>query len=154
MAGRTFAITITPVNHEQEGIGRMAFTKTWSGDLTATGEGTMLTAGRPDEGRAGYVALETVVGSLAGRDGWFAFQQIGTVSDGDVRQDSGIVPVSGGGALAGITGTLSLTVDGGVHEYLLEYDVGVDATAPPDGGATTCRWAVPTGPGVLGDWVA
>ncbi|NHA69535.1 DUF3224 domain-containing protein [Phycicoccus flavus] len=119
----TFDITMTPVEHDQDGIGRMAFTKTWSGDLSGTGEGTMLTAGRPEEGRAGYVAVERVVGSLAGREGSFAFQQSGTMVDGEATQQYLVVPGSGTGDLAGLAGTLSLTQDAGGHAYRLEYDL-------------------------------
>ncbi len=82
----------------------------------------MLSAGDPTLGRAGYVALETVTGTLHGREGGFAFQQYG-VMRGDARElRYGVVPGSGTGALTGLEGTLTLTIDDdGTHTYDLDY---------------------------------
>ena len=80
----TFDVTITPQPTDDSGIGRLDLAKRWHGDLLATGTGLMLSAGDPTLGRAGYVALETVTGTLHGREGGFAFQQYG-VMRGDQR---------------------------------------------------------------------
>ena len=42
----TFEVTLTP-QPSDDGIGRFELTKTWSGDLTGTGHGLMLSAGDP-----------------------------------------------------------------------------------------------------------
>ena len=75
----TFDVTITPQPADDSGIGRLDLAKRWHGDLVATGTGLMLSAGDPTLGRAGYVALETVTGTLHGREGAFAFQQYGVM---------------------------------------------------------------------------
>lgn len=119
----TFEVRIEPVEHDQAGIGRMSLAKTWSGDLSGTGVGTLLSAGDPSAGEAGYVALETVDGTLAGRRGSLAFQQLGTMHAGDQALQYAIVPGSGTGALTGITGTLRLEIVEGEHRYALTYEL-------------------------------
>jgi len=122
-ASGTFDVRIEPVEHDQAGIGRMNLSKTWHGDLSGTGAGTMLSAGDPRTGAAGYVAVETVTGTLAGREGGFAFQQFGTMDAGGQELTYAIVPGSGNGDLAGITGTLRLEIVGGEHRYELTYSL-------------------------------
>jgi|SRR3954471_17067256 hypothetical protein len=119
----TFEVTITP-HDSDDAIGRLGIAKTWSGDLAGTGHGLMLSAGDPAQGRAGYVALEIVEGTLNGRSGSFALQQLGVMSDGDQELRYDVVPGSGTGELAGIRGTLALTIeDDGSHRYDLAYTV-------------------------------
>ena len=120
VAQGTFEVTITPLDSD-DGIGRLSIAKTWSGDLAGAGHGLMLSAGDPTQGDAGYVALELFDGSLHGRAGSFAFQQLGVMHDGDQRLDYLVVPGSGTGELAGITGTLALTIDDSGHHYALTY---------------------------------
>lgn len=121
----TFEVTIAPQPDDGSGVGRLDLAKSWSGDLVARGTGLMLSAGDATQGSAGYVALEVVDGTLHGRPGRFAFQQLGVMRpDGqELRYD--VVPGSGTGELAGIEGTLSLTIDGdGTHRYDLTYTLG------------------------------
>jgi len=116
----TFEVTIS--SHEPDsGIGRFDLEKTWLGHLAGTGHGQMLSAGDPTQGSAGYVALEVVDGSLHGRTGSFALQQLGVMHAGDQELDYRVVPGSGTGELAGITGTLALTIDERGHSYELTY---------------------------------
>lgn len=117
----TFDVTLTPAEHDQDGIGRIDIAKTWRGDLSGSGAGTMLSAGDPRSGEAGYVALETVEGTLDGREGGFAFQQCATMSAGEQHLDYVVVPGSGTGELTGIGGTLELTIVEGEHRYVLSY---------------------------------
>jgi hypothetical protein len=119
----TFDIDLRPGPTELGGAaGRFDFTKTFHGDLDAEGAGVMLSAGDPQQGSAGYVALETVNGRLGSRTGSFALQQFGTVLDGAQTLTYVVVPGSGQGELAGITGTFALTVDDdGTHRYELAY---------------------------------
>jgi hypothetical protein len=119
----TFDIDLRPGPTELGGAaGRFDFTKTFHGDLDAEGAGVMLSAGDPQQGSAGYVALETVNGRLGSRTGSFALQQFGTVLDGAQTLTYVVVPGSGQGELAGITGTFVLTVDDdGTHRYELDY---------------------------------
>jgi hypothetical protein len=117
-----FDVTITPQEPDGD-IGRMTIAKTWTGDLAGTGHGLMLSAGDPAQGRAGYVALEIVEGSLHGRTGSLAFQQLGVMRDGGQELRYDVVPGSGTGELAGIDGTLALTIDDRGHTYELTYSL-------------------------------
>lgn len=103
---------------------RYDFTKTFRGDLEATGAGVMLSCGDPQTGAAGYVAMETVNGRLDKRHGAFALQQFGMMHHGSQTLHYEVVPGSGHGALAGISGTFHLVVEeDGTHRYELEYDL-------------------------------
>lgn len=104
-------------------VARFELTKAFTGDLGGTGTGVMLSAGDPRAGTAGYVAIEVVRGRLDGREGGFALQQFGTMAAGAQVLHYEVVPGSGTGALAGITGTLLLEVDDGTHRYALDHDV-------------------------------
>jgi hypothetical protein len=74
----TFDIDMTPGPPELQGaVDRFDFRKTFYGDLQAEGAGLMLSCGDPQAGTAGYVAIETVGGSLGDQRGGFALQQIG-----------------------------------------------------------------------------
>jgi Protein of unknown function (DUF3224) len=115
-----FEVTITPQETDDD-IGRLTIDKTWSGDLAGSGHGLMLSAGDPAQGRAGYVALEVVDGILHGRSGSFAVQQLGVMRDGAQELRYDVVPGSGTGELAGIDGSLALTIDDRGHTYELTY---------------------------------
>lgn len=118
----TFEVQITADPPDDTGIGRMAITKTWAGDLSGSGHGVMLSAGDPAEQRAGYVALEMVVGSLGDRWGSFALQQLGVMRPGEQDLTYLVVPGSGTGELSGIEGALELAIDDeGTHTYDLSY---------------------------------
>lgn len=102
---------------------RFDFTKTFHGDLDATGTGVMLSCGDPQTGAAGYVAIETVTGRLRERSGGFALQQLGMMHDGSQTLHYEVVPGSGHGSLEGISGTFRLAVDeDGTHRYQLDYE--------------------------------
>ena len=127
IARGAFDVILTPLEPEG-GIGRFGISKTWHGDLAGSGHGLMLSAGDPAQGAAGYVALEVVEGSLGGRAGSLAFQQLGSMRDGGQELRYDVVPGSGTGDLAGLSGTLALTIDDAGHHYELTYDLP-DATA-------------------------
>ena len=120
----TFEIERRPTAPEAGGgIARHEFTKTFVGSLEGVGVGLMLSAGDPAAGEAGYVAMEIVTGKLDGRQGSFALQQYGTMSEGGQRLEYEIVPGSGDGDLEGIAGRLQLRVADGSHHYVLEYEL-------------------------------
>ena len=120
----TFDIAMTPGPPEAGGgVNRFDFTKTFHGDLDATGTGVMLSCGDPNTGAAGYVAIETVRGRLGGRLGGFALQQLGMMQHGSQTLHYEVVPGSGHGELEGISGTFRLAVEeDGIHRYELEYE--------------------------------
>lgn len=121
----SFEVTLTP-QHEERGedgvtLGRLALHKTFEGDLVGSGQGSMLSARTAVDGSAGYVAIERVSVTLAGRSGSFVLQHNGTMSRGDKQLSIGIVPDSGSGGLAGIAGIFTLRIEQGRHLYTLDY---------------------------------
>jgi len=124
-ASGTFEVSLAPGVAELDGaVGRFELTKRFHGDFDGTGTGVMLSAGDPQAGTAGYVAIETVKGLLGDREGGFALQQFGTMRGGQQTLHYEVVPGSGDGELTGISGTLQLTIDeNGTHHYELEYDL-------------------------------
>jgi Protein of unknown function (DUF3224) len=125
VARGTFEVHLVPGPGElDETVSRFEFTKTFQGDLEGSGTGVMLSSGNPESGAAGYVAMETVCGTLGGREGGFALQQFGTMLDGAQTLHYEVVPGSGDRGLIGISGRLRLTIDGdGTHRYELEYEI-------------------------------
>ncbi len=114
------------VDDSDEGAarGRMSLDKQYHGDLEAASKGEMLTAMTATQGSAGYVAIEKVVGTLAGRQGTFALQHFATMTRGTPRLEIIVVPDSGTGALAGLGGTMKIVIaEGGKHFYEFEYDL-------------------------------
>lgn len=96
--------------------------KRYHGDLEATAVGTMLTAMTAVKGSAGYVAIERVTGTLAGRKGSFHLQHTGTMTRGAPSLTITVVPDSGTDELAGLTGTMDIQIAAdGSHAYTLHY---------------------------------
>jgi hypothetical protein len=83
----------------------------------------MLSAITTVEGSAGYVAMEQVSGTLEGGIGSFVLQHYGTMEQGDNFLLLGVVPGSGTGELVGISGKMSLRIEGGQHYYDFEYQM-------------------------------
>ncbi|MFA5568154.1 MAG: DUF3224 domain-containing protein [Trueperaceae bacterium] len=121
----TFEIEMTPAaSGIHDAVGRFDFTKTFRGDLEAASVGIMLSAGAPEAGEAGYVAMEAVEGRLNGLVGGFALQHFGTLHGGKQALEYVVVPGSGHGSLTSITGTVHLTIDDtGAHRYTLDYEI-------------------------------
>lgn len=119
----TVKLSPLPTHDDVEGsiLGRMSIDKEFEGDLTATSRGEMLSAVSSVEGSAGYVALETVRGTLYGRTGTFVLQHNGTMARGAQQLTVTVVPDSGTGELTGIAGTMKILVEGGKHTYEFEY---------------------------------
>ena len=103
-------------------LGRMTIDKQFHGDLEATSKGQMLTGMGGVKGSAGYVAIERVTGTLAGRPGTFILQHTGVMDRGAPQLTISIVPDSGTGELEGIAGGMTIDVAaGGTHSYAFEY---------------------------------
>jgi len=121
----TFEVKLSPqaTAEKVEGLGRMSIDKQFHGDLEATSQGEMLTAGTVEKGPAGYVAIEWVSGSLHGRTGRFALQHTATMNRGVPSLSVTVVPDSGTGQLAGLTGTLKIIIADGKHSYDFEYTI-------------------------------
>ena len=82
----------------------------------------MLGAQTAVEGSGAYVAIELVSGTLNGKSGSFLLQHRGTMSRGsNYRSEVTVVPESGTGELAGISGTMAIIIEGKAHHYDFEY---------------------------------
>ena len=92
---------------------RTRIEKTFRGDLEATSHVEMLSVRGEGDG-AGYVALETVRGTLHGRTGTFAVLHAGTMTADGIWARWPISPGSGTGELEGISGeaTIEIAPDG------------------------------------------
>ncbi len=108
--------------------GRATVTKTFSGDLEATSTADLLMcqADPADlSAGAGYIASEIITGALHGHEGTFVLQHGGISEVQGAQWTYGhIVPGSGTGALAGLTGTaeIAMAADGS-HSITLEYEL-------------------------------
>jgi len=123
-ASGSFDVKVTPQDDKSGDplLGRMSLDKQYYGDLEATGTGQMLTAGTAVKGSGAYVAIEKVAGSLKGRTGTFVLQHTGSMTGGNFHLDVTVVPDSGTGQLAGITGKMNITIaHDGKHSYDFEY---------------------------------
>lgn len=123
----TFTVAIMTLSPAPaEGLTRYSINKEMHGDLVATSKGEMFSGGNPKEGAAGYVAIEVVTGTLQGKHGSFALQQLATMDASGPKMTVVVVPGSGTGQLKGITGTLVITIADGRHSYDLDYSLPND----------------------------
>lgn len=121
-----FDVKMTPLTTEEPGgadaLARYGVDKQYHGGLDAKARGQMLSVGTKVEGSAVYVAVEQVDGTLDGRKGTFALSHIGTMTRGVPNLSITVVPDSGTGELAGLSGTLGIRIEaGGKHFYDFEY---------------------------------
>lgn len=107
---------------EDPKLGRTTGEKQFHGDLEATSEVQMLTAGTSVKGSAAYVAIEKITGTLKSRSGTFILQHTGTMNRGVAQLTVTVVPDSGTEQLAGLSGKMNIVVAAdGKHSYDFEY---------------------------------
>jgi hypothetical protein len=103
-------------------LARLSLDKRYSGPLDAIGQGEMLADGGGGRKDGAYVAMERVTGKLHGRAGSFALVHRALMRDGTPQEWTvAVVPGSGTEDLAGLEGSLRITVEHGTHFYDLEY---------------------------------
>ena len=119
----TFDVKLTPVGPPDAPIGGMAIAKTFHGDLDGTSTGQMLAVRTPVKGSAGYVAMERVTATLAGRHGTFALQHSGSMDKGAQSLSVTVVPDSGTEGLSGLTGSMEIKIESGQHFYIFRYSL-------------------------------
>ena len=105
------------------GVARME--KTFAGGVTGRAA-TLFTAAFDQETGVGtYVAMESFEGALDGRAGSFNFAHSATTTGTDrLAPFFTIVPASGTGGLAGVTGSGGLVVeDDGTHRIWFDYEL-------------------------------
>lgn len=118
----TFEVALRPIGGNDGPIAVMSINKTFAGDLHGSSVGQMLAFRTPVQGSAGYVAMERVTATLAGRQGGFTLQHNGLMTRG-TPQLSVVVPDSGSEGLFGLSGTLEITISEGRHDYRLVYSL-------------------------------
>jgi hypothetical protein len=123
----SFEVSLQPLSNAEVSadalLGRMLLTKKFSGDLSGSARGQMLSAGTPTKGSAGYVAIDHVTGNLEGRQGSFMLQHSGSMNRGVATLSIMVVPDSGTDELAGLRGTLSINIIDGRHFYDFIYSI-------------------------------
>lgn len=105
-------------------LGRFSLQKYFHGALEAESNGEMLSARTAENGSAGYVAIEQVVGVLEGKKGGFVLQHFGVMNRGSNRLILEIVPDSGTDDLKNISGTMTIDIKDGKHFYSFDYEIG------------------------------
>ena len=127
-ASGRFDVKLQPIDvynkAEGAGLGHMSIDKQFHGDLDATSQGEMLSAMGSVKGSAGYVAIERVSGTLHGRSGSFVLQHNATMTRGEPYLNIIVVPDSGSGELAGLSGTMKIIIADGKHSYEFDYALG------------------------------
>lgn len=121
----TFDVKLTPQAAEGQAPdavpSRMRIDKQFHGGLEGASQGEMLAAMTAVKGSAGYVAIEKVTGKLNGRSGTFVLQHYGIMYRGAQQLAITVVPDSGTEELTGLSGKMTIKIEGGKHEYVLEY---------------------------------
>ena len=126
----TFVVKVTPdeapVLAREAALGLFSLDKAFSGALEGTSKGEMLTGGTEATGAMAYVAIERINGKLQGRSGSFLLMHNASMLKTDPA--SGVmqvlvVPQSGTGELTGLSGKMSINIEGGKHSYDLEYQL-------------------------------
>lgn len=102
-------------------LGRILLDKAYSGDLSASGKGEMLSVRAALPGSAAYVAIERVSGALHGLEGSFVLVHRGVMSGSGQSLLIEVAPDSGTGDLQGISGSLAIAVQDGDHRYDFTY---------------------------------
>jgi hypothetical protein len=122
-ANGTFEVQLKPQPSESPDIvpGRFSIDKRFHGDLEGTSKGQMLAASTPVPGSAGYVAIERFEGTLMSRRGTFVLQHSATMNRGAPDLRIAVVPDSGTGELEGLSGSMTIVIEGGKHSYGFDY---------------------------------
>jgi len=99
--------------------------KHYAGEVAGRSATVFTAAFDQSTGVGTYVAMESFEGSLCGRSGAFNFVRSATTSGSDrAAEFFTIVPTSGTGELAGISGTGGMAVDAdGTHRIWFEYEL-------------------------------
>lgn len=114
---------ISAKGHDGIQLGRFSLQKYFHGPLEAESKGEMLSARTTENGSAGYVAIEQVVGVLDGKKGGFVLQHYGIMNRGKDKLILEVVPDSGTGELENISGKMTIEIKSGKHLYGFDYEI-------------------------------
>jgi len=115
-------------------VGVAVMDKRYSGDVEGRSATLFTSAFDQASGVGSYVAMESFEGSLGGRRGSFNFLHTASTHGSD-RSDEfcRIVPGSGTGELAGVSGAGGLTIDAdGTHRIWFDLDDAADPSRTAD----------------------
>ena len=104
-------------------MGRFLLDKQYRGDLAGASLGQMVAFRSATEGSAGYVAMEQVTGTLAGRTGTFVLQHSSQMTGNVPTQSITVVPDSGTGELTGLSGSMIVDIVDKKHFYEFTYEI-------------------------------
>ncbi len=106
-------------------VGVAIIEKQFDGDIVGRSEAVFTSAFDQATGVGSYVAMESFEGSVDGREGAFSFLHSASTSGSDrAAEYFAIVPSSGTGQLAGVSGTGGLVIDAdGTHRLWLDYEL-------------------------------
>ena len=125
VAEGTFEVKLAPLELSEVAaesqLGRMSLDKRFQGDLVGVSQGEMLAFRSTVQGSAGYVAMEHVAGTLHGESGSFVLQHSSSMNRGAPQQSLTVVADSGTGALVGLSGSMTIQIEGGRHFYVFDY---------------------------------
>ncbi len=120
-----FDVTIEaePPFLEQDGnrINHNLVRKEFYGDMVGKSEAHMVAAHTGTPGSAAYVAIEHFAGSVGGKSGTLVLVHSGTMSSGEAELSVTIIPDSGTGELAGVSGSMEIDSSDGKHAYVLSF---------------------------------
>jgi len=121
----SFEVKLVPQTDEGQDavLGRMTIDKQFHGDLEGTSRGQMLSLMTETKGSGAYVAIEKVTAKLHGKSGTFALYHSATMTRGTPSLSITVVPDSGTGELAGISGKMTIDIVEGKHFYVFEYSL-------------------------------
>src|SRR5580704_354352 len=123
----TFEVKLTPEppysTDDGVALGRVHVDKQFSGELTATSTGEMIAARGAIANSAGYVCIERVTGTLAGKRGSFVLQHNGVMDRGTPSLACTVVPDSATGELVGLRGKVAIDIIDKRHYYTFDYEL-------------------------------
>ena len=118
----TFEVDLQPQADADSPAGRMVIDKTYSGDITGSGKGQMISK-RTEGGTAVYYAVEEFSGSVKGKNGAFTLIHKGHMNKDSQTLEVEILEGSGSGELENISGSMAITQDSNGHTYELMYEL-------------------------------
>ena len=111
-ANGSFEVTVQPLSNAEVSddsmLGRFCSPRNSAAISTRRRAGRCCPRAPPRQRSAGYVAIDQVTGTLEGRAGGFVLQHSGRMNRGVPRLSVTVVPDSGTGELAGLSGTLRI----------------------------------------------
>ncbi|MDE0609333.1 MAG: DUF3224 domain-containing protein [Anaerolineaceae bacterium] len=114
-----------PFDEPEDGpsLTRAQIRKSFEGDLVATGV-LMYAMTYLDDENASFLGFEKVVGTLGGRTGSFVLRHTGVYDGEQARASCEVVPGSGTGELAGLSGSGGFAAGHAEqHDMTLEYEI-------------------------------